>query len=411
MRILWITNIPLPPICRELGWPPPAVGGWMYSSLKRLKVSDKSLIIAVATVYDGYKMIVKDVDCIRYYLLPLKDKSPITYNPHLESFWRIVKGDFKPDVVHIHGSEFPHGLAYVNACGASKVVVSIQGIISRIARYYTAGIDYKSVKKCLTFRDFIKRDNLLNVQGKFEERGRLEIKLLHSVNYVIGRTNWDRTHVWAINPYVKYYYCGETLRDSFYCHKWAYDKCEPYTIFVSQASYPIKGLHKLLEAMPLVLREFPNAKIYAAGNDPTASPWWRINGYGMYLKRLTNRFNLKENIKFLGMLSEEEMCRAYLRANIFVCPSSIENSPNSLGEAQLLEMPYVASFVGGTPEIVDYNPNVLYRFEETEMLANKICNVFKLGNDFIPYKFDKRRYDGQTNTELLNDIYINIANS
>ena len=56
------------------------------------------------------------------------------------------------------------------------------------------------------------------------------------------------------------------------------------------------------------------------------------------------------------------MCDRYLKSNLFVCCSAIENSPNSLGEAQLLGMPYVASFVGGVPEIAGMNADVLYRF-------------------------------------------------
>jgi len=405
MRVLWITNIALPPICDDQGWHIPAAGGWMYSSLKGLYTSDNKLIMAAATVYPGNDLIVKDIDDIRYYLLPLKGKSSITYNQHLESLWQIVKEDFQPDVVHIHGSEYPHGLAYVNACGASGVVVSIQGIISRIARYYAAGIDYTSVNKYLTFRDIVKRNNLLKEQKIFEKRGQDEIKLLKSVGHIIGRTDWDKTHTWAINPDAQYHYCGETLRDSFYNNKWSYDKCEPHTIFVSQASYPIKGLHKLLEAIPWVLTYYPDTKVYVAGDDPTARPWWRITGYGLYLKRLINKLNLQQHIEFLGMLSEEEMCRAYLRTNIFVCPSAIENSPNSLGEAQMLGMPYLASFVGGIPEIVKYNPAVLYRFEETEMLAKRICEVFERGASILPPVFDCDRYDAEINTKNLISAY------
>ncbi len=410
MRILWITNIPLPPICEELGWAIPAVGGWMYSSLKRLVAADSNISVAVATVYSGNKLIKREVNGVTYWLLPLTGKSQIKYNSYLEPLWREVRNDFKPDVVHIHGSEYPHGLAYVNACGPKGVIVSLQGIISRYARYYAAGIDNISIKRCLTFRDIVKCDNLLKGQKSFEERGRDEIRLLQSVGHIIGRTDWDKTHAWAINPDAEYHYCGETLRDSFYNHKWLYDKCEPHSMFVSQAGYPIKGLHKLLEAMLLVLREYPDAKIYVAGDDPTTKPWWRITGYGKYLKRLINRFNLERNIEFLGMLSEEDMCKAYLRANLFVCPSAIENSPNSLGEAQLLGMPYLASFVGGIPEIVEYNPTVLFRFEETEMLARKICMLFSMRNQARPVSTDLCRYSAQSNTVSLLNIYKQLAN-
>ena len=408
MRILWITNIALPPVCEDLGWKVPAVGGWMYSSLKRLRETP-DCEIAVATIYPGNEMLVRIIDGVKYFLLPLRGKSAIRYNPHLEQQWLMVKEEFQPDVVHIHGSEFPHGLAYVRACGSEGVVVSIQGIISCLSRYYSSGIDFSSAKKCLTFKDIIKKKGLRKEQREFEKRGRLEMELLSGVNHIIGRTAWDKAHCWAINPEAQYHYCGETMRNVFYYNKWKYDSCEPHTIFVSQASYPIKGLHMLLEAMPLIRRSFPDVKIVAAGSDPTKAPWWRIGQYGLYLKKMIGRLGLGNHISFTGMLSEEEMCEAFLRANVFVCPSAIENSPNSLGEAQLLGMPYVATFAGGIPEIVNYNPEVLYRFEETEMLAKKICNIFEAKEKVKSAPFDSSRYDGERNMRELKDIYQTIA--
>ena len=408
MRILWITNIMLPPLAEAKCLRVPAVGGWMYSSLKRLK-EQSGFDIAVATVYAGNKLDITEVDGIKYYLLPLKGKSAIKYNPFLEQYWQQVHNDFKPDVIHIHGSEYPHGLAYVRACGSKGVVVSLQGIISCIARYYAAGISHDNVKKCLTFRDVVKNDNLPKGQRDFEKRGIYEIELLQRVNHIIGRTEWDKTHSWAINPKAQYHFCGETLRDSFYNKHWFYENCEPHSIFVSQASYPIKGVHMLFEAMPLILRRYPDAKIYVAGSDPTDRPWYRITGYGKYLKKQIARLGIADHIVFTGMLDEKAMCDRYLKSNVFVCCSSIENSPNSLGEAQLLRMPYVASFVGGVPEIVNYSQDVLYRFEEYEMLAKKICQVFATDGNYIPSEFDNSRYDGERNTQDLISIYNKIA--
>lgn len=410
MKVLWITNIMLPPICEELGQKVPAVGGWMFSSLKRL-INDTSKQFAVATVYLGNEFVSKSVNGVDYYLLPLKGKSAICYNKHLESYWRTIKDEFKPDVVHIHGTEYPHGLAYVHACGAENVVVSLQGIISCIARYYAAGIDFRSVKQCLTFRDFIKRDSIHQGQKSFEKRGEFEIELMRNVRHIIGRTDWDKTHSLAVNPNAKYHYCGETLRDMFYSYKWSYEDCEKHSIFVSQASYPIKGIHILFEAMPMILRRYPDAKIYVAGSDPTDRPWYRITGYGKYLKKQIARLGIADHIVFTGMLDEKAMCERYLKSNVFVCCSSIENSPNSLGEAQLLEMPHIASFVGGIPEIVEYNHSILYRFEEVEMLAERICKIFVVGGDYSPSEFDRSRYDKNKNTKSLLSIYGVVNNN
>lgn len=407
MKILWITNIMMPPLAKAKALPVPAIGGWMYSSLKRL-FTQNDIEMAVATVYNGKLYDTSCIDNIKYYLIPLDGKKAVEYNPGIEAYWHRIHDEFHPDVVHIHGSEYPHGLAYINACGPSGVVVSIQGLISVYTRYYASGIAFSDTKKT-TFRDKIRRDGILRGQKSFEKRGRFEIELLSHVNHIIGRTEWDKAHAWAINPKAQYHHCGETLRDSFYNHRWVYEKCEPHSIFVSQASYPIKGVHMLFEALPLILHHYPDTKVYVAGYDSTVAPWWRIGSYGKYLKKMIARLGISEHIEFTGMLDEKAMCDRYLKSNLFVCCSAIENSPNSLGEAQLLGMPYVASFVGGVPEIAGMNADVLYRFEETEMLAKKICDIFALGSSYKPAQYDASMYDGAANTQSLLETYRQIC--
>lgn len=127
MKVLWITNIMMPPLAKAKALPVPAIGGWMYSSLKRLHAQN-GIELAVATLYNGKKYDASCIDGIKYYLLPLDGGKTVEYNPGLEAYWHRVHDDFNPDVVHIHGSEYPHGLAYINACGPNGVVVSIQGL-------------------------------------------------------------------------------------------------------------------------------------------------------------------------------------------------------------------------------------------------------------------------------------------
>ena len=106
---------------------------------------------------------------------------------------------------------------------------------------------------------------------------------------------------------------------------------------------------------------------------------------------------------FLGSLSESEMCKRYLKSNVFVCPSAIENSPNSLGEAQALGMPYLTAYVGGAPDMVGQNVETLYRFEEIEMLAQKVCDVFD-GVLSVTEISRERDY-----TDTMIDIYRSVS--
>ena len=231
---------------------------------------------------------------------------------------------------------------------------------------------------------------------------------------IIGRTSWDKAHAWAINSKAKYYFNNETLRPEFYDgSKWDYDKCDKHTIFLSQAGYPLKGLHQVLRAMPLILRHYPDTKIRVAGADITKYSTWRdklrISGYGKLIRHMIHQLHLDNHIEFLGPLNAEQMKQVYLNCNVFVCPSSIENSPNSLGEAQLLGVPHVASFVGGVADMMVGNEENLYRFEEVEMLANKICDIFYNDNKQVDMSaVALQRHNPQYNTKHLLDIYRQI---
>lgn len=403
MNILWITNLVLPEMSKFLGWPENLAGGWMSSSLNKLK-TQPSLRLAVATVYSGKKLISQEISGIKYYLLPLCGKPLGKYNKALEREWKIVKSEYNPDIIHIHGTEFPHGLAWIRSCGAEKCVISIQGLVGIISRFYNIGEE--NIHR--TFREFFRRDSIKDIKKAFAKRGNYEHEMIATVGHVIGRTEWDKSHCWAINPNAKYHFCGETLRDIFYKTKWNFANCEPFRIFVSNGTSPIKGLHKLLEAMPLILRHFPDSKIYIAGDNPTLAPWYRETGYGKYINKLFRKYNLHDKVIFTGSLDEIKMCEQYLKSNVFICCSSIENSPNSLGEAQLLGVPYLTAYVGGAPDIVSSTPETLYRYEETEMLAYKICEIFSNGVQAMASKSDLSRYDAQKNLNDLISIYNDI---
>src|SRR5690606_29593717 len=120
--------------------------------------------------------------------------------------------------------------------------ISIQGLVSVYAKHYMANLPYEIQRK-YSFRDFIKQDNLIQQQEKFKMRGLLEIEAIKNTRYIIGRTTWDKACASQMNPNSRYFKCNETLRGEFYIHVWNQKKCEKHSIFTSQASYPIKGIH------------------------------------------------------------------------------------------------------------------------------------------------------------------------
>ena len=377
MRVIWLVNILFPDVCEALKMPSPVIGGWMYSSAKMLMQHHDGIRLYVVAAYDGGSLKRLERNGITYYLVPGKNKEK-KYDASAEKYYKEVYEEVKPDVVHIHGTEFPHSLEFVNACGKEKTVVSIQGLVSVYARYFYGGMKLRELLSTTSLRDVLKGDTYFAGYKSMKQRGVFEAELIKHIDHVMGRTFWDYANCKALNPEISYHKCGEILRSSFYEYSWDYGKCRKHSIFVSQGILPLKGLHQVLKAMPVILRKFPDTEIYVAGPDILNKAFYKHLSYGNYLNRLINKYGLKGKVHFLGYQNEAGMREHYLEANVFVCPSSIENSPNSLGEAQILGMPCVASYVGGTMEFIeDGKSGFLYRFEETDMLAMRICRIFE----------------------------------
>ena len=240
---------------------------------------------------------------------------------------------------------------------------------------------------------------------------------MSSVGHTIGRTNWDKACANMLAPNAMYHHCNETLRGIFYekTNAWSYNLCEKHSIFISQSNYPIKGFHILLEAISIIINKYPDLKVYTTGSNPCNTSWYRISGYAKYIKGLIIRNNLSSKINFLGTLDANHMCDMYLKANVFVSASSIENSPNSVGEAMLLGVPIIASYVGGTMDMLkDKEEGLLYQFDAPYMLAYYIDQIFSMESKAKEYgnnasKHAYMTHNPQKNYDELVDIYKEVS--
>ncbi len=379
MKILWIVNTIFPYPAKQIGQVKNVFGGWLNGLANEL-IKEENIDLAIATVYNGKTIKIFNDGKIMYYLIP--GAPAMKYNKILEKYWRIINNEFVPDLVHIHGTEFAHGLAFRKACPEVKIVTSIQGLVSICEKVYYGNIKIKEILKNITFRDILKHDTIFQAKKKFENRGKNEIKLIKGSNAIIGRTTWDYANTKALNLDEKYYIGNEILRSNFYDKEWKIENVEKHTIFCSQANYPIKGLHYMLEALYILKQIYSDVKLYIAGNNildtTTLSKKIKKNGYAKYIKTLIKKYELDNNIIFTGLLDENQMIEKLLKTNVFVLPSAIENSSNSLGEAMLLGMPCVASNTGGTMDILEHKKEgLLYPYTEPTILAEYISRYFK----------------------------------
>lgn len=374
----------LPQIASALGTTPCNSGGWM-SILSRKLIHDKQRELTVLFPMDiSCRDVQGQTHGLSYYSFPWNSQKPEQYMSLQEVSFKKILSCVQPDFVHIWGSEYPHTLAMVRVCQQmgllDKTCISIQGLISVYAQHYFARLP-ESVLRKKTFRDFLKQDGFLEAQKKFVVRGEYEVQALQMAKHVIGRTEWDLACVRMIHPGVIYHQCNEILREDFYNGAWKLQHCRRHTIFSSQWGYPVKGFHQMLSALKLLKERYPDVRLITTGKDPrkvTGKDKLKQNYYGKYIANLICKLKLEEQVCFLGKsLNAAEMKEQYLSTHVFALPSSIENSPNSLGEAMILGVPSVASDVGGVSSMCRHGQEgFLYPFDEPYMLAHYIGKIF-----------------------------------
>lgn len=388
MKILWIVNMVFPEALSLLHNNKNeclSSGGWLVASASALVHNHNVSMYIVAMTQEVKEYTTLPGNGITYILIPPVESQ----NKSKEGLgiWQRINNEVMPDVVHIHGTENTLGLSYINECGNEIAVLSVQGIMGLIGSYYDYGLAFSDVLKNLTLYDVIRRQSIWDLKKDFIIRGKKEEEVYRKIKYVIGRTETDKAHVRLFNPEARYFHCDEILRAAFYDGEWSYDHCIKHTIFMSQASYPVKGLHQVLKVIPELMKIYPDLNIRIAGRDFTHIKGFRerlkYGGYAKLIGKVIKKYNLSNVVTFTGPLNAEEMKQEYLRANVFLSASTIENSPNSLAEAQLLGVPCLASYVGGVPDMI---PNKacgeMYRFEDTESLIYKIMQLFDHSTEF-----------------------------
>lgn len=329
LKVLWVVNGPTSKIANDLGISTKDSTGWLTGFANELENKrDIELTIAFPLLNQTEQLSgrVGRINYVSFYQPGINRKINIPKNKitelTIEQITNIID-EVKPDLLHLFGTEFEHSLVAAKIFNKpDKTLIHIQGLVSVIARHYYSGLPIKVYKK-FAISNFI-RGNLLKQKKKFESRGGTEIELLKFVNNVVGRTDWDEACTKQINPSINYFFCNESLRDEFYKNKWDISKIQKYSIFMSQATYPIKGIHFMIEALPGIIKRFPNTHLYVAGNDLTSTNGIynkvRISSYGLYIKELIRKNNLEKHITFTGFLDEKQMCKRYLQSNVLFHP-------------------------------------------------------------------------------------------
>lgn len=417
MRVLWFTNIIMPDAAEYLGWPAPCGNGWwMVALLNHLKHHQLELGVVCSIGGKSHKFKAKGVD---YFIVPTPIRRAIlnrlghpgSQKPSdglLETFAGIVKA-WKPDVIHVHGTEREYGLVRARNMTDVPTMVSIQGLIQVCRKKVFGELQQHEIYGRFPFR----RRQSYNRMRKYEVYAPIEKEILRNVDLVAGRTDWDQAWARSCNPAVRYRHIDEIMRTQFYEEKpWDLKNCARYRVFTTSGNQPLKGIHVLIEAIHFLKPLMPDIQLKVAsqgfGNKSK-------RGYACYVRQLVQRYDLMNNVEFLGWIDADALAENHRQAHCFVIPSFIENGCNALQEAMLMGTPCIASYAGGlTTTLGKPDTGLSFPAGDSAMLAQCIRRIFE--NDELAVKFGRnartvarKRHDPSRIVRQNLDCYTELA--
>lgn len=353
--------------------------GWIDSYIN-LFSSDSSIKLFVA-YHTRYPDKPKQINNVNYY--PVRDGLTYNFKPFniiprylgkkeclkdIDNFMSILN-TVQPDIVHLFGSEWC-GIRLLKYC-KFPIVLHLQGIVSIYNYSFLPNgtnlwnLYLNSLKVPIKT---IKRISFPFLYKNFLYIAKRELEILPLLKYAFGRTDWDKESIKLIAPNCKYFYINEILREPFYiAKKWNNPVNNKITILstISDSSY--KGLDVIFKTIN-VLKKLSKQKIE-----------WRIGGISdksESVKLYKKLHKHKECVKFLGILSAQDIIKELQNATLYLHPSHIENSANSICEAQYIGTPTIATNVGGTSSILSNDAGILVSPNDPYEIVSAILKIW-----------------------------------
>lgn len=345
MRILWFTNMPSLYKRSDKGY---NGGGWI-SSLEEQMIEEADIELGISFLHPDSIFKIKK-NKTTYYPISLyksllqKIKHQLYYskcdNIEVETYLKIVE-DFKPDIIHVFGTEQSFGL--ISKFTSIPVVIHIQGILGPyLNAYFAPGSSQDDYCKYLNIVEGVKKNRTLRL---FTHNVLREELILKSANNFMGRTQWDKDVTRLYAPESNYFYCSEILRPAFYSAiPWRIsEKGDVIRLVTTISKVDYKGFDLVLKTALLLKK---SGKIFE----------WKIFGideFNFWEKKLN--IQAKDvDVILMGVATAEELIQEMQNTDIYIHPSYIDNSPNSICEAQLLGIPIISNNVGGISSLIEH---------------------------------------------------------
>ena len=154
---------------------------------------------------------------------------------------------FKPDIIHIFGTESDFGLIIQKL--QIPCIVHIQGNLTVVNLKWFSGLSSLEIVKNSKKWHLMKGIGLYHDYFKIKKSAAREIQIFRTCRYFMGRTDWDRRISSVLSWNSRYFHCDEIMRSEFYMRQWQPNNSQlNYVIHSTIMGSIYKGLERFLSA-------------------------------------------------------------------------------------------------------------------------------------------------------------------
>jgi glycosyltransferase involved in cell wall biosynthesis len=131
---------------------------------------------------------------------------------------------------------------------------------------------------------------------------------------------------------------------------------------------PRKGAQYLVKIAKEVSRTIPDVFFIIVGEGP----------YMETLRQEIAENGLEDSMRLVGSVPNQEIPKYYAAADLLIMPSEEEGFPRVILEAMAMDVPFVATDVGGTKDLMTENQMIcIVRRGDMSSFAKKVINILK----------------------------------
>ena len=411
MRVLWF-EVTEPSRYQDKGL---VIGGWQ-DSLENIVRECPDIELSIAFETNDACAQKKKVDGVTY--IPIckgknfvnKIKEKLNWNLRIRNLKQTMKkivDEANPDLIQVFGTEWPYGL--VADLTNKPVVIHIMGALVQYSNaLYAPGFSSHDLARSVPFWNIWKRLKIVRNKKIFLRQVDCEKDIWEKVKYYMGRTEWDKNLSKIMHPDRIYFHVEEALRPEIMMDEtvWNAPTKAKVRLISTGCSTFWKGPDMMLRTAQILKNRQFDFEWLVAGKMPLDIKHCVENKLGTTFE--------ENDVKLIGFTKPSDLRKLLSQSTLYVHTAYVENSPNSICEAQILGVPVVSTNVGGITTLLG-DDGIMVPANDPWQMANAIieltCDKEKMER-FSKNGQEKalKRHNTENIKKQLFDCYNSIIN-